>query len=83
MIEVLIRRCDQILKEFEEILNFVVKLKKNNSVLERNNDLLRKIEYSQPQFIAAWFYSIKKQTFFSILNMTTTFLIVMIQFKLG
>lgn len=58
--------CDQIFKEFEEILSFFVKIK---SFVKKRD------------FTATRFYTIKKQMFFSILNVAITFLIVVIQFK--
>lgn len=74
----LIYLCDQILKEFEEILKFLVKI---NSVLKQGNRFLKHVEQSQPKFTAAGFYLIKKSTLFWIINATITFLIIFIQFR--
>ncbi|EFA09286.1 gustatory receptor 77 [Tribolium castaneum] len=75
--------CDQVLKKYEEILNILLKIKffLRKKVNKRRSRCLRRIEQSCPEFSAARFYCINRATLFSLLNAATTFLIVLLQFK--
>ncbi|RZB40777.1 7tm 7 domain containing protein [Asbolus verrucosus] len=81
--------CDEILKEFEAILelSYKVNVSLTEGLTGRESDEIQNfidvVSHNHPQFTAARFFNIDRTTIFSILNSLTTFLLIIIQFNLN
>jgi hypothetical protein len=74
--------CDQILKEYDQLLDLAVKLEASLSTSTSQGTRQIKIfinflQGNPPRFVAARFFTIDKSTLF---KMSITFLLVIIQF---
>nr|XP_015839630.1 PREDICTED: uncharacterized protein LOC107398779 [Tribolium castaneum] len=80
----LIVLCDNVLKEFDDILDVLLKIKFNLMKMGKLQEgFLDEIEQIRPVFSAARFYNISRPTIFSLSNAATTFLIVLLQFHIN
>jgi gustatory receptor len=77
--------CDQILKEYDQLLDLAWKLEASFST--SSSQETRQIKFfidfvqgNRPRFVAAQFFTIDKSTLFKMLNTLITFLLVIIQF---
>ncbi|EFA09287.1 gustatory receptor 79 [Tribolium castaneum] len=76
--------CDQILREFDQIVVILSKVKSilNKKCCEKCG--LKKIEFCRPTFSAARFYGIDfSNTFLGLVGAVVTFLIVLLQFQIN
>jgi hypothetical protein len=85
---VLIVKCDLVLMEAEKILALSYKLRKNfgeasSEVKEELFEFSNTIVDNFPMFSAARFFEIKRSIILSVLGTVTTFLVIMIQFRLS
>jgi gustatory receptor len=77
--------CDQILKEYDQLLDLAWKLEASlsTSTSQKTREIKMFINFLQgnpPRFVAARFFTIDKSTLFKMLNTSITFLLVTIQF---
>jgi gustatory receptor len=77
--------CDQILKEYDQLLDLAWKLEASlsTSTSQKTREIKMFINFLQgnlPRFVAARFFTIDKSTLFKMLNTSITFLLVIIQF---
>ncbi|EFA05783.1 gustatory receptor 75 [Tribolium castaneum] len=75
--------CDQILKEFDQILNALARIKHFVKGTNSQKYSLKGIKRCQPTFFAGKFYTIERSLIPSIFNTIITFFIVIIQFKIN
>ncbi|RZB40647.1 uncharacterized protein BDFB_011115, partial [Asbolus verrucosus] len=69
--------CDEILKEFGEILTIANNLGMISVESEEVRRFFNSVNDNRPEFTAARFFSIDRSAIFTVLNAMTTFLIVM------
>lgn len=74
--------CDQILEEFDDIVEHLLQIKLAFKRDWKKCWFLEEVEQSRPKFTVARFYTISRKTILNILNAALTFLIVIIQFHL-
>ncbi|EFA01379.2 gustatory receptor 30 [Tribolium castaneum] len=71
-------KCDDVLKEAEEIFYLLQKIKAKNKKLQ---DVIVTNVYVLPKFSAAKFFSLEKATIFKMLSSLITFVLVIFQLK--
>ncbi|XP_044261046.1 gustatory and pheromone receptor 39a-like [Tribolium madens] len=79
--------CDLVSKEFERILNMAYKIETWSVIFDNNlrkkQEIMKDLLKHRPNFSAARFFTIDRSTIFSICNSLTSFLIIIIQFKIN
>ncbi|EFA05763.1 gustatory receptor 33 [Tribolium castaneum] len=79
--------CDLVAKEFDQILNLAYKIETWSVIfdnnLRKNQEIMKEILNHRPNFTAARFFTINRSTIFTICNSLTSFLIIIIQFKIN